>query len=214
MIYRTLSAGLVLAIFITTAGPRVLAADEPGAMEVTPHAAWRFGGSFDTAEDQELDLEDGTGFGLSVNFRAQSNTQWEIYYGRQSSEFSADGASLGDRSVDVDIDYLHGGGTYILDGESIRPYVVMTIGASRFSPEASPDLDDETFFSLSLGGGMRIAAGERVAFRLEGRFFTSFVETDSSLFCEIGGSTNLCLLRADSSTVTQWQVSAGLTLKF
>lgn len=213
--HRGISAALIALFLLPAAGPAV-ADEQPGDIELTASAAWRFGGSFDAADDEELDIEDGGGFALTANFRAEANTQWEVYYSRQSTEFTAGDLFTGTPVVDVDVDYFHGGGTYIVQGGNVRPYVVMTLGISRFAPDgvANADVDDETFFSASLGAGLRIAAGERMAFRLEGRAFTSFVDSDSRLFCVSGGSENLCLLQADGSTVTQWQASAGLTLKF
>ncbi|NBC22132.1 MAG: outer membrane beta-barrel protein [Gammaproteobacteria bacterium] len=211
------SPAVLLALLSLLLSPAPAAADEqPGDIELTGSAAWRFGGSFEDAAGDELEIEDGGGFALTANFRAEANTQWEVYYSRQSTEFTAGDLFTGTPVVDVDVDYYHGGGTYIVQGGNVRPYVVMTLGISRFAPRDAGDaeVDDETFFSASLGAGLRIAAGERLAFRLEGRAFTSFVDSDSNLFCVAGGSDNVCLLEADGSTVTQWQASAGLTLKF
>lgn len=210
------AASILLALSTGVAAKSATAAEQPGEIEITASAAWRAGGSFDRTAGADLDIEDGAGFAFSANFRAEANTQWELYYGRQSTEFRAGELFTAAPVVDVDVDYFHGGGTYIVQGGNVRPYVVMTLGIARFAPagSAETDLDDETFFSASLGAGLRIAAGERLAFRLEGRAFTSFVGSDSSLFCVTGGSDNLCLLEADGSTVTQWQASAGLTMKF
>jgi len=212
---RTTAAALFALLIVAPLAPA--AADEqPGDIELTAAAAWRYGGSFDRAAGGDLDVEDGGGFALTANFRAEANTQWEVYYARQSSEFTTGDLFAGTPVVDVDVDYFHGGGTYIVQGGNVRPYVVMTLGLSRFAPAdtGDADLDDETFFSASLGAGLRIAAAERMAFRLEARAFTSFVDSDSNLFCVAGGSNNVCLLEADGSTVTQWQATAGLTLKF
>ncbi|HZX25265.1 MAG TPA: outer membrane beta-barrel protein [Woeseiaceae bacterium] len=209
-------AVLALLIFPPLLAAPAAADEQPGDVELTASAAWRYGGSFDRADGGELDIEDGGGFALAANFRAEANTQWEVYYSRQSSEFTTGDLFAGTPVVDVDVDYFHGGGTYIVQGGNVRPYVVMTLGISRFAPADAEDaeLDDETFFSASLGAGLRIAAGERMAFRLEARAFTSFVDSDSNLFCVAGGSDNVCLLEAGGSTVTQWQATAGLTLKF
>src|SRR6056297_2610468 len=185
------SPAVLLALLSLLLSPAPAAADEqPGDIELTGSAAWRFGGSFEDAAGDELEIEDGGGFALTANFRAEANTQWEVYYSRQSTEFTAGDLFTGTPVVDVDVDYFHGGGTYIVQGGNIRPYVVMTLGISRFAPADAEDadLDDETFFSASLGAGLRIAAGERMAFRLEARAFTSFVDSDSNLFCIAGGS--------------------------
>ncbi len=204
-------------VLVMLAGtPGAWAEERPGSIELTPHAGYRFGGGFEDADGRELAVEDAAAWGFVANFRAEANTQWELYYGRQSTEFTTGELFAGIPVVDVDIDYFHGGGTYIVDGDNVRPYIVMTIGASRFAPAATDgnDFDDETFFSASLGAGLRIAAGERMALRLEGRAFTSFVDSDSRLFCATGGASNVCLLEVEGSTLTQWQVTAGLTLKF
>ncbi|MEJ2603863.1 MAG: outer membrane beta-barrel protein [Gammaproteobacteria bacterium] len=207
---------LLPALLVLLAPAPAPAGDRPGNIELTAQAGYRFGGSFEDADEREVDVEDGGAWGLVANFRADSDTQWELYYGRQSTEFTSAELFAGVPVVDVDIDYFQGGGTYIVEGDNFRPYVVMTIGASRFAPSATAgnDFDDEIFFSLSLGAGVRIAAGDRLAFRLEGRAFTSFVDSDSSLFCASGGAQNVCLIEVEGDTLTQWQVTAGLTLKF
>jgi len=213
---RGIPAALLALLSVPLIPAPAAAGEQPGDIALTGSAAWRFGGSFEDAAGDELEIEDGGGFALTANFRAEANTQWEIHYARQSTEFTTGELFAATPVVDVNVDYFHGGGTYIVEGGNVRPYVVMTLGISRFAPEdaGDADVDDETFFSGSLGAGLRIAAGDRMAFRLEARAFTSFVDTDSNLFCVAGGSDNLCLLQADGSTVTQWQASAGLTLKF
>jgi hypothetical protein len=88
---------------------------------------------------------------------------------------------------------------------------VGTLGATRFSPAAR--YDDETRFSLALGGGVKIPIGERVALRLEARGFLTFVDSDSEIFCvSAGGAT--CLVRTSGSSVVQYQALAGLSFRF
>ena len=88
-----------------------------------------------------------------------------------------------------------------------------TIGFSRFDPRPS-GVGSESYLSASIGGGVHFRAARRVGVRLEGRVFTTFVDSDRRIFCASGGSTNLCAIRLKGDTFTQWEVRAGLVVRF
>ena len=190
------------------------AAEDEYRFEVTPYAAYRMGGSFsDETNDIDLDIEDTAAQGFIVNGRVQQNTQWEFLYGRQATDIQAAGLFNGDSLLDFDIEYIHFGGTYLFEGESVRPFVAMTVGVTHAGPGDS-SYGSENFFSASLGGGWNLAATNRFGIRLEVRAFMTFVDNDSRLFCESNAGAGECLILIDSNTLTQWEARAGITWRF
>ncbi len=192
----------------------VAAEEKPSRFELTPFAGYQFGGEFELeGSDTELELDEAQSFGLILNMDIDADRQYEFYYSRQETELDNKGLFLNEPVLDLDVEYLHVGGTVAFAGDSVRPYVVGTIGLSRFDPQAS-GLDSETFFSFSFGGGAKFFADKRVGLRLEGRFFATLIDSDSEIFCRSGADTNFCAVKVDGDLLLQWQALAGLVFRF
>ncbi|MDH3548496.1 MAG: hypothetical protein OEQ16_04040, partial [Gammaproteobacteria bacterium] len=116
-------------------------------------------------------------------------------------------------AFDLDVEYLHVGGTYLFDGDRVRPFIAATIGASHFAPQTS-GFGSETFVSGSIGGGWKISLGKTLALRVEARGYATLVDNDSRLFCESSDAGGSCLLILEGSFFTQWETRAGLTFRF
>ena len=204
----------VLAALTLFANDPASSYDRPAVAELTPFAGFAFGGEF---EDQDtgsnLDLDDGNLYGLTFNFWARDNTEWEVYYSRQETELDTTGTSATQPALDMDVDYLHVGGTFLFDGELARPYIVATIGASRFDP-VPPGFDSETFFSWSIGGGLKMFPKERVGLRLEARVFGNLLDSDSRIFCQTGPQLNVCAVHVEGDVLWRWQATAGVIFRF
>jgi opacity protein-like surface antigen len=180
--------------------------------EITPFAGVRTGGRFKLEDpDRKLDLDDSGSFAAAFNLRIDDVSQYELFYSRQSTSLEED-PLLGD--VDVDIEYLHVGGTVSMQGENRRliPYMVGGLGATRFSPDPS-EAHDKTRFSLSLGGGLKVPFNDHFALRLEGRGYLTFVDTDTSFFCASDGGA-ICRIRGSGSTFVQFELLAGASFAF
>lgn len=194
--------------------PQARAAGEPGGIELTPFAGWRFGGQFElTGSNQTLSLADASSYGLLLNFRQHSNTQWEILYSRQRTDTSAIGAPLNSAAVDLDIQVLQGGGTYQGDGDTVRPYLAATIGGTHIRAEANGSQSD-TFFSFSLGLGLQLRPTERLGLRLEARGYGTLTDSQSELFCRTGPDQNICALRIEGTVLWQLETFAGIVFRF
>ena len=181
--------------------------------EITPFAAYRVGGTFDDAESEaELELAESNAWGFIVNGAVQSNTEWEVLYARQSTDVNASGIVVPQSGLDIDVEYLHFGGTYLFDGERVRPFVAMTIGATRFDPGLSGG-DARTYFSGSLGAGWKFRLADHIGLRLEGRGYGTLIDSTSRLFCVSDGG-GACLITLEGRILTQWEARAGLTIRF
>src|SRR3990172_7536557 len=134
----------------------VLFPGEAGAewgLEITPYAGYTIGGNFeDNATGTTLDTREGGNFGLVLDLSDSPETQYELFYGFQRTKVAGGGTLGGDPLFDLDIHYLHLGGTYMFPRDKIRPYIAGGLGATHFVPHGS-GLNPKTCFSLSLGGG-------------------------------------------------------------
>lgn len=207
---------LILTSFLYFLAMTAVAAEEksPARFELTPFSAYQGGGEFErTNAGSDLKLDDATSFGLIFNMRADENRQYEIFYARQKTELDTRGLFVNEPVFDLDVEYLHVGGTYAFDSDVGTPYIVATIGASHFEPKPS-GFDSETRFSFSLGGGVQLFTSKRIGLRLEGRVLGTLVKSDSEIFCRAGFDTNFCAVRVDGDLLWQWQLMAGLVSRF
>lgn len=179
-------------------------------VELTPFAGFRFGGSFeDNVAGVDLDVREGAGFGLILDVQADPDTQYELFYGFQRTRLDTDGLFGGAPLFDLDIHYLHIGGTYLLPGERVRPFVAGGLGLTFFIPEgAGPG--SETRFSVSLGGGMKVPFSNRVGLRLEARGFLTILPESTEIFCVSAGGA-ACDVRVDGDLFGQVQLLAGIS---
>lgn len=201
------------AVFLLFAASSVGAQESPGIFELTPYGGYRFGGTLeDVTTGDETELDDDAGIGLILNLRESSNTQWELIYARQ--ETSADLSTLTppQSSVDVRLQSLQLGGTYLGEGNRARPYVAATIGGTHIEPDSL--FDGDTFWSFSIGGGLQVAPANRFGLRLEARVWGTLIDTDSSLFCTSDAQGGLCAIETDSRVLWQFETFAGVVFRF
>ena len=195
-----LTAGLLYAL-----SPSGLPAAD--GVEFMPFFGYRAGGSFDEEiSGRRLDLEDHGNWGFAVSKPASSTTRYELLYSHQETRLS-DRADPDD-VFDLDIHYLHLGGTVDVNHERFIPYVSGGIGMTHLRPGRS-GFSDETRLSLSLGGGLKWYPTERLGIRLEMRGYGTLLETSGSLFCDGG-----CQLELSSDLLPQFETNLGLIFRF
>jgi hypothetical protein len=204
-----------MAMFPCFAWPSFAPAQEPSRFELTPYAAFRFGGEFDEETgSRNFDLDEHAARGLIFNVRATAVSGfWEVFYAHQPTALETQPVFAGGPLLDIDVDYLHFGGVYLFDGEAARPFIGLTAGVTHFDP-GLPGFNAETYASGSLGGGIQLRANERIGVRLEGRVFASLVDSDGELFCRSGPQTNACALVVDGTALVQWEARAGVVFRF
>lgn len=187
-------------------------ADELPLVQVAAHAGYRAGGSLEdstTGEDRDLDEGGSFALALEVRYRPGDARYYQLWYSRQASTVD-DGLA----SFDVDVEYLHLGGTIpIGNHERAQPYFAAGLGATRFS-SSEPGSSDKTRFSGSIGLGVAIPLAERAAFRLEARGYLTAVDSDSAIFCRADDGSGFCRIVASGSTLFQAEVLAGIALRF
>jgi opacity protein-like surface antigen len=215
-VWRT---GLAVALAIGVVAPAV--ADDstnappwvgtgPSLFEMSALGSLAVGGRFRAIDAGTVHLSDHGAFAVAADLNAGAGGQYELFYSREATDLRGDNAAP---VADLTVEYLHVGGTLLLDDElPVKPYVAGGLGIARFSPDSSFDTD--TRFSLSLGMGLKWRATEHLAFRLEGRGFLTLVNPDAAVFCRSDESGAICRIRGKGQTFLQGQFLAGVSLAF
>lgn len=194
--------------------PPVLAQENALTFEITPLIAYRTGGSFDEKDGPgRVEINDSSAEGILFNITANPNGQYELLYARQRTDADTSGFFNNDPTIDLDVEYIQFGGTYLFDGDKARPFIALTVGLSLFDPDLT-GTDSESFFSASFGGGVQLRPRERLGIRLGARVFTTFVDDDSAIFCTSVDGSGSCLIQVDARTLSQWEARAGLVFRF
>ncbi|MEO0616081.1 MAG: outer membrane beta-barrel protein [Pseudomonadota bacterium] len=172
------------------------------------------GGSFDDLESgAELDLDAAAAVGVAAHINARAGGQYEFLYLRQETDIGTSALFSAADEVDIDIEYFQVGGNYPIGEPSAwQPYLTLTIGAARYTPDA-PDTESEVFAAMTGGLGLYHALGERFALRIEARALATWIDEETSVFCvSAGGAT--CAINVEGDSVVQWSAMAALTWRF
>ena len=174
--------------------------------EITPLVGWQEGGELEVDSNPD-DLDGAPVFGLMFSFRHSRETTFDLLYSHQATEVEA-GDFFERRVEDVAVDYLHFGGRYLFaPDERFDPYVGFTIGGTRVG------VDDESVVGLSgaLAAGTDIAITDRVALRLDGRYFVTLASSSSEISCNSDGE---CTSLTEGNSFSQIALTAGVAIRF
>ncbi len=185
-----------------------LSAQSQPLFEISPFYGYRWGGRFETAGGQDLDIQGGRSYGLSLDYSPdrESDLKFELLWSRQDSGLDLQGAG-GVNHIGLTVDEFQVGGVLETTYGRWHPYITGLLGASLFGPEGN---DSEARFSLSIGGGVKFFVLRNLALRADVRGYCTVVESDSA-FISSGGVT---VVRFTGSSLWQGEVSGGLTLTF
>lgn len=137
-------------------------------------------GSLGTREGT-LDLSGGFLYGVTFGWRVRPDGIVEVAWTRQDSEASGDLTS-GPERFDVTIDTVEFGGIWETRPGSMRPFLGLSVGATRLAgPEQ--ETGEGWYFSGAISGGVRWLLGERAVFRLEGRGTGIVLSEGGALAC-------------------------------
>jgi hypothetical protein len=176
--------------------------------EIASFVGITLGGEFENPNTRrDRDVNDAPSIGIILDYVAyEPGTYYELFYSHQSTDVQ------GPTELDLDIQHIHIGGKveYLWDERTVVPFAAAGVGITVLSPDRT-DFDDETDFSLSLAGGLRIPLSDRIGLRLEARALVTFLNSDSSIFC-FGIGT--CDIRTSSDTFVQFTAGIGVTAGF
>jgi opacity protein-like surface antigen len=201
---------LLAVLLLLSASPVSLLADS--GLEFTPFTGQRFGGSFELDNHyNNLDLDSSTDWGFTISRVASNSARYEFLYSHQDSSLAD--TTDPNNAFGLDIHYLHLGGTvdvYSLDyyQEKITPYISGGLGMTFMNP-SNRGYEDETRFSLSVGGGLKWYPTQRLGIRFEMRGYSTLIDSNETLFCDPG-----CTLQVEGDAFPQFETNLGLIFSF
>ena len=157
-----------------------------------------------------IDLAGGLLFGVGVGWRVQPDGVVELAWSRQNSQATGDLVS-GPVRFDVVIDTVEFGGLWETRPGRMRPFLGLSVGATRIAgPEQ--DFGDGWHFSGAIAGGVRYMLGEHALIRLEGRGTGVLVSDGGALACAFppGG----CRLGVTGSTLGAFSARLAVAARF
>ena len=193
----------------------IVLSGSPGAwardrhFDITPFIGFRAGGTFlDTVEDETLTVDESMVYGLTVDIDYDATGQLQLLWSHQTSEFKTPSAA--ESRFNLNIDYLHFGGTYSwATDEKFKPYVAFSVGATYFQPIDS-GYNDEWRFSMGLGLGFKYFITPRIGLMLEGRGYGTFMGGSGAIFCGGGG----CQVAIQQELFAQFEGRTGIIFRF
>jgi hypothetical protein len=179
-------------------------------IEFTPFYGYAFrAGLKDADTGRTFRVDDSDCYGGMLDIPLSDMTQLEFFFSRQETRFESTAGLFDEQTdLDLDLDYYHIGGTYLILQGPWQPFVVGTVGATHFGPDAA-GMESLTRFSIGLGAGLRYFPIEHLGVYLTARgIFTTMKEGDAVFRSE---STNVTV---DARGFWQPVLQAGLIFAF
>ncbi len=165
----------------------------------------------------EVNPESGFSYGVSVGVFVTEQVEVAFLWSQQDS--SLEGGGLETREfTDMKVNNYHGIFTYNMGTEDdmTRPFFFGGLGATSFNPSdiGNVDIDGETKFSSTWGGGIKAYPGEHVGIQIMGRWTPTYIKSDpAGIWCSpywAGG----CYVLSDADYANQLELTAGITFRF
>jgi hypothetical protein len=205
---RTYVIHLVTAM---TAGVLVVACSHTAlaqSVQVAPFLGYRFGGDlFEEITATPLDIDGALSYGVVVDAFIDRDTSVTILYSHEEALIDVPQLDRPPHRTRLSIDQWHAGGTQELQGGPVRPFLLGTLGLTRYYGGG----DSEIRFSLGAGGGVKLMPSEHLGARFDGRVYATFVDGGATTgICTPGA----CVIGLDVSVVWQAEFTAGLIVSF
>jgi len=195
------TAAAVLAFALVGLG--IDAAAQP--TEVTGFIGIGFGGSLTSpATGGSIEIEVGPVYGGAISTPLSGTWRFEGLFSRQESQVA--GERSGGHVHVAQERYLAGFQEEMAWGKA-RAFGTFLIGATRSVPDGA---DDELWFTLGLGLGVKTRLSARVGLRFEARGYYTPVTAGGTTVCGAGG----CFFKYTGSGVFQGDITAGVFFGF
>jgi hypothetical protein len=146
-------------------------------------------------------------FGLAADVYIRPDAWFEVFADHQTLHFTSDPSAFGTESFDFAVDYLQFGGGYGPAEGRVQPYVTASVGLTRYGT-SSGDVGSTIGFSGSIGGGMKVPVGKRLALRFDLRGYATLTDAAVSVTCGPG-----CFVNFSANGWYQVAGTVGLAIK-
>ncbi len=179
---------------------------------ITAYGAFRSGGDFQNATTGENLKVESSGTGaIALDLPYDGSRQLQLFLSHQRShlDYTQSAAPKTAATLPLAVTYFHLGGTYFFEGPvGSGPYVVGGLGGTLLALEGD-GYGNELRPSMNLGVGYQFMLGKHAALRLEGRFYSTLINSSGGLFCS--GS---CVLQIQGDLFTQGEGMVGVSVPF
>jgi len=192
-----------------------------GKIKLNAYGAYVFDDKFDTyyTSNQYIagKIKGGFQWGAGLEFALHDDYGVELVYYRQDTEAPITydyGTGLGERTVDLGINYIMAGGMRYLDtgNEKLQPYGGLLAGAAIFDNKEPQGDEDDEYVKFTWGArlGVNIWATEKVALKLQVQLLSAVQGAGGGLSLGTGGAG---IGVSTYSTIYQVGLGGGLCIK-
>ncbi len=163
--------------------------------------------TIETAESQQIEIEDGNHFALSVE-TTLPDARYGLFYAQTSSDLEEQDNKT------IDISYLlFQSAVEFPMSHGITGYLGAQVGLSQVKPEWT---ESGTYFASGLYGGLEYQLTDALHLTAEARWLASVVNNKSDITCDTTAepADDKCLWHFDGDLLNQTQLSAGINYRF
>lgn len=161
----------------------------------------------------------GATFAVNLNALDAIEGQWASQFtdGRLPVEIAVPQTSGTLTPFDLRIDQVHLNFLhhYTIADPSALPYVMAGLGATTYHADGNGRSDSKSYFSFSLGGGIKYFLSSHFGLRGEARWSPTLLSSaGSGLWCSIGGAGASCVINLKTSLQHQLDLTGGVVFRF
>jgi opacity protein-like surface antigen len=185
--------------------------------ELMPFAGYRTSGGFDidSIGHSRFTIKDGLAYGVSLGVMLSPTSQVEFMWSQTNSQVTGSIIQPSPEQqelFDIHTSQFHVNFIYLFPRSSsnrVIPYFLVGLGLTLADPKG--EVNGETRFSWSLGGGIKIMASERVGLRFQGKWIPTYINTSSEVWCDWWG---FCYAVPLSQYMSQGEFTGGIFFRF
>ena len=216
-----------LPLLMVVGSSAVLAADFK-RFEFQPFGGFTASGSIPLISDDDVhhgsihvNSSFNVGATVAVNLNALDAVEalWQRQFteGRLPAEISVPISSGNSPAFDLRIDQFHCNFLhhYEIADPKAMPYVMAGLGVTTYYANRNGQSDSRSYFSFALGGGIKYFFTSHFGLRGEARWSPTLLSaSDSSFWCNIGGSGATCVIHLKTSLQHQLDLTGGIVFRF
>lgn len=181
--------------------------------EITPYYGFDLNTNVRAVEGDFV-VKDGPNYGVSLNIgheKLPGGMMIQLLYNRQDTDAELKEYPSGTRRPlwPLTVEYFQIGVVRPVKLGKVRPYGVVGLGASNWTPGSGSQWGNEWFFAANFGGGATVFFSETVGLQVQARAMFPMSFTGGGFWCGPGG----CSVGLGSyGFIAQFDFSAGLTI--
>jgi hypothetical protein len=181
------------------------------SIELSPSFGYTFNGSID-APYGDYDLRDAESYGGYLGIGVGVSSFIELSYRRNNVRVDASTLLDGAYRFNAAVEHYHIGGLQEFSKGKIKPFALLSMGASRYFEKETSNSLETWIFSTSVGVGGKIFFSENIGLRLQTTLTLPMHFDGIGIFCGSGGGCGSSVYFG--IPIVHFELSAGLVFKF